>query len=219
MPAISADGRRVAFSSRAQLTPSDPSVTESVYVRDVASKDTVLVSRADGLSGAGNARSPPTRRSTPTALAWRSRARGTVSLTAGPAGRTTFTSATSSPAARSSGLPPPAVVPRPARVSVRYSTTPGAASRSRPARSWRPAMPTPCATPSSRTSPAAASSCSGWPRAAERRAARATSSTSRRTVAGARRQHVLARPSGAVRRAEPVRARPPGRHDPARHAP
>jgi Tol biopolymer transport system component len=54
-PVISADGRRVAFLTRALLDPADPSAVPSAYVRDLASRTTTLVSRADGAGGAGNA--------------------------------------------------------------------------------------------------------------------------------------------------------------------
>ena len=55
-PSISADGRYVAFSSRAPLTPDDlgddPSFLEDVFVRDRTADTTVLVSRASGATGA-----------------------------------------------------------------------------------------------------------------------------------------------------------------------
>jgi Tol biopolymer transport system component len=54
-PSISADGRYVAFSSRAPLTPDDvdePSFPEDVFVRDQVADTTVLVSRATGATGA-----------------------------------------------------------------------------------------------------------------------------------------------------------------------
>lgn len=53
-PAISADGRFVAFSSRAQLDPEDfdeSSFPQDVFVRDRAAAITVLVSRASGPTG------------------------------------------------------------------------------------------------------------------------------------------------------------------------
>src|SRR5215218_4203269 len=53
-PSISADGRMVAFSSRAQLDPEDfdeSSFPQDVFVRDRAAAVTVLVSRASGATG------------------------------------------------------------------------------------------------------------------------------------------------------------------------
>ena len=51
-PTISADGRHVAFSSRAtNLSPEDPDSTQDVYVRDLAAHTTSLVSRATGFDG------------------------------------------------------------------------------------------------------------------------------------------------------------------------
>jgi Tol biopolymer transport system component len=54
-PAISGDGLRVAFASRAQLDPEDidkEDFPEDVFVRDRASQTTFLVSRASGPTGA-----------------------------------------------------------------------------------------------------------------------------------------------------------------------
>jgi Tol biopolymer transport system component len=49
---LSADGRRVAFSSSASnLDPADPDRREDVYVRDLMTNETMLVSRADGAGG------------------------------------------------------------------------------------------------------------------------------------------------------------------------
>lgn len=53
-PSISADGRFVAFSSRAPLDPEDfdeSSFPQDIFVRDRAAATTVLVSRADGPTG------------------------------------------------------------------------------------------------------------------------------------------------------------------------
>src|SRR5262249_47419404 len=52
-PAISADGRFVAFTSRASnLDPADGDTTGDVYVRDLQTNTTTLVSRASGADGA-----------------------------------------------------------------------------------------------------------------------------------------------------------------------
>jgi hypothetical protein len=51
-PSISADGRRVAFTSFAKLVAADTDAAASVYVRDLAAGTTTLVSRADGPDGA-----------------------------------------------------------------------------------------------------------------------------------------------------------------------
>jgi Tol biopolymer transport system component len=52
-PAISADGSRVAFLSRAgNLSPDDAPNTDDVYVRDLVAGTTTLASRATGASGA-----------------------------------------------------------------------------------------------------------------------------------------------------------------------
>jgi Tol biopolymer transport system component len=54
-PSISADGRYVAFESRARLSPDDvddPSFPDDVFVRDRAAGATILVSRAGGVEGA-----------------------------------------------------------------------------------------------------------------------------------------------------------------------
>jgi Tol biopolymer transport system component len=51
-PSISADGRYVAFRSRASnLSADDPDVTSDVYVRDMQTDTTTLVSRATGAAG------------------------------------------------------------------------------------------------------------------------------------------------------------------------
>ena len=51
-PVLSADGRHVAFTSRASnLDPADPDTRSDVYVRDLQTGDTTLVSRADGAGG------------------------------------------------------------------------------------------------------------------------------------------------------------------------
>ncbi len=56
---ISADGRFVAFTSRAGLVPGDPAVQESVYVRDRRAKTTELISvAANGGTDAGASRHP-----------------------------------------------------------------------------------------------------------------------------------------------------------------
>lgn len=61
-PSISADGRYVAFASRAgNLVPGVKAGRLEIYVRDLVAKTTVLVSRADGAGGApadGNAFDP-----------------------------------------------------------------------------------------------------------------------------------------------------------------
>ncbi len=52
-PVLSADGRHVAFTSRASnLDPADPDTRSDVYVRDLLADDATLVSRADGAGGA-----------------------------------------------------------------------------------------------------------------------------------------------------------------------
>jgi len=52
-PSISADGRFVAFESSAtNLDPSDGDTTDDVFVRDLQTNTTTLVSRADGADGA-----------------------------------------------------------------------------------------------------------------------------------------------------------------------
>jgi Tol biopolymer transport system component len=51
-PSISADGRYVAFRSRASnLSADDPDATSDVYVRDMQTDTTTLVSRATGVAG------------------------------------------------------------------------------------------------------------------------------------------------------------------------
>jgi Tol biopolymer transport system component len=59
-PAISSDGRFVAFSSMAAIeSPADSNGVGDVYVRDVQTADTALVSRQDGAAGAvGGGTSP-----------------------------------------------------------------------------------------------------------------------------------------------------------------
>lgn len=52
VPAMSADGNRIAFSSTASLHPAHTGSTTEIYVRDIAAGTTVLVSRADGVAGA-----------------------------------------------------------------------------------------------------------------------------------------------------------------------
>lgn len=47
VPSISADGMRVAFTSRERLDPAHPVSTRQAYVRDFATATTTLVSRAD----------------------------------------------------------------------------------------------------------------------------------------------------------------------------
>ncbi len=58
-PSISADGRYVVFESGAtNLSAADPDTTADVYVRDMQTDSTILVSRATGAGGAkGNAQS------------------------------------------------------------------------------------------------------------------------------------------------------------------
>ena len=52
-PELSADGRYVAFDSLAtNLSPDDPDTTQDVYVRDLQTNTTTLVSRATGATGA-----------------------------------------------------------------------------------------------------------------------------------------------------------------------
>jgi len=51
-PTVSADGNRVAFTSGARLHPTDTDDLASVYVRDLATGTTTLVSRATGGGGA-----------------------------------------------------------------------------------------------------------------------------------------------------------------------
>ena len=50
-PSISADGRYVAFTSQSNLDPADTGL-QDVYVRDLQTDTTILVSRASGASGA-----------------------------------------------------------------------------------------------------------------------------------------------------------------------
>ena len=51
-PAISADGRFVAFASVGTNLPGDPDTTSDVFVRDLETGTTTLVSRATGVAGA-----------------------------------------------------------------------------------------------------------------------------------------------------------------------
>jgi Tol biopolymer transport system component len=51
-PSMSADGRLVAFTSKAKLSPDDQDAAEDVFVRDVATSSTALLSRASGAAGA-----------------------------------------------------------------------------------------------------------------------------------------------------------------------
>jgi Tol biopolymer transport system component len=55
--AISDDGSRVAFTCDASLDPADTNTTEDVYVRDLGTSSTTLVSRAGALGAVGDARS------------------------------------------------------------------------------------------------------------------------------------------------------------------
>ncbi len=50
-PALSADGNRVAFTSRSILDPADPDTDTDVYVRDIAGSTTMLMSRQNGVNG------------------------------------------------------------------------------------------------------------------------------------------------------------------------
>ena len=50
--AISADGRAITFFTRAQLSPDDGGTNFDVYVRNLATSTTTLVSRATGAAGA-----------------------------------------------------------------------------------------------------------------------------------------------------------------------
>ena len=51
-PAISDDGTHVAFECFGSLHPADPGAHEQVYVRDLVTNTTTLVSRASGAAGA-----------------------------------------------------------------------------------------------------------------------------------------------------------------------
>ncbi len=53
-PAISDDGRRVAFACYGPLDPADTNQAADVYLRDLPAAATVLVSRAPGLGAVGN---------------------------------------------------------------------------------------------------------------------------------------------------------------------
>src|SRR5215213_6411014 len=50
-PAVSADGRFVAFQSNATNLPNDADATTDVFVRDLQQNTTTLVSRANGANG------------------------------------------------------------------------------------------------------------------------------------------------------------------------
>jgi hypothetical protein len=70
-PVISGDGRWVAFSSGARLTPDDTSDAVDVYVRDLVEDRTTLVTTTAGTSpsrhrGRGCFRRTPTRKKTST---------------------------------------------------------------------------------------------------------------------------------------------------------
>ena len=52
VPAVSADGSRVAFISSAQLHPDDTDSSPDAYLRDIQRQQTTLVSRASGPDGA-----------------------------------------------------------------------------------------------------------------------------------------------------------------------
>lgn len=57
-PVISGNGNRVAFRSESpNLSPDDTDTTEDIFLRDLSSSETVLVSRAAGTGPKGNARS------------------------------------------------------------------------------------------------------------------------------------------------------------------
>jgi Tol biopolymer transport system component len=57
-PAISGDGTRVAFRSESpNLHPDDPDVVEDIYLRDLGTNETTLISRAAGAGPKGNGRS------------------------------------------------------------------------------------------------------------------------------------------------------------------
>lgn len=53
-PAISDDGTRVGFTCAGSLDPADDNQVDDVYVRDLGSGDTILVSRATGEQAVGN---------------------------------------------------------------------------------------------------------------------------------------------------------------------
>lgn len=56
-PAISDDGSRVAFSCQGPLDDADDNRTDDVYVRDLGSQTTILVSRVSNLGAVGESRS------------------------------------------------------------------------------------------------------------------------------------------------------------------
>src|SRR5918999_1309591 len=57
-PIISGDGSRVAFRSESpNLHPDDPDALEDIFLRDLSSNETVLISRAAGAGPKGNGRS------------------------------------------------------------------------------------------------------------------------------------------------------------------
>src|SRR5690349_18386725 len=53
-PAISDNGNRVAFTCDGSLDPADDNDSQDVYVRDLTTKDTILVSRATALGAVGD---------------------------------------------------------------------------------------------------------------------------------------------------------------------
>ena len=90
VPLISGDGRRVAFESLApNLVPDDPNPADDVFVRDLAARTTVGVSRVDGAGGRcwGSTTARPSAPA-PTCTASRSRATGRPSSRAGTPRRT-----------------------------------------------------------------------------------------------------------------------------------
>jgi Tol biopolymer transport system component len=57
-PVISGDGTRIAFRSESpNLDPNDPDVLEDIFLRDLSSNETILISRAAGAGPKGNGRS------------------------------------------------------------------------------------------------------------------------------------------------------------------
>ena len=98
IPSISADGRYVAFESGADnLSSEDDDTVVDVYVRDLRTRTTTLVSRAKGGSATAaptRPRSPPTGDSSPSPL-WH----GTSAATTTTASRTS-SCATSRPTRR-----------------------------------------------------------------------------------------------------------------------
>ncbi|MGI9539685.1 MAG: TolB family protein, partial [Miltoncostaeaceae bacterium] len=54
-PSISADGRYVAFESKADnLSPIDDNTVRNIFVRDIATNETFLISRESGVAGSGS---------------------------------------------------------------------------------------------------------------------------------------------------------------------